>query len=82
MPAEVLVSALNSYVGVVRQALQKHSGYEASYDATTGALTAAFHSPKDALLAGLAVQTGLLNVSWPAEILALPGCAPIFVHGL
>ncbi len=80
VPPDAVSAALASYAGVVRHALQKHSGYEASYDAGTGALTAAFHSPKDALLAALEVQEALLHVSWPAALLAQPACAPVYVH--
>ncbi|GFR48855.1 hypothetical protein Agub_g10809 [Astrephomene gubernaculifera] len=80
LPAEVVDRLLKDHHDCLRRLLLRHSGYEGSCEADSFVL--AFHSPKDALLFAMEAQAALLQVVWPADVLALPACAPLYVQGI
>ncbi|KAG2492922.1 hypothetical protein HYH03_008835 [Edaphochlamys debaryana] len=77
LPAEDMSVVLSQHHAVMRSELDAHGGYEA---ATEGdAFLLAFHTASAALSFCVNVQLRLLEVNWPAALLATPDGAEVWV---
>ncbi|KAG1661133.1 hypothetical protein FOA52_011864 [Chlamydomonas sp. UWO 241] len=96
LPAEVMDEAMLRMCGALDALMCRHSGYHSgnmralhyvlntskkqSISDSNGRLVFAFHELKDALAFTMDAQSALLNVRWPAELLLVPVCAPLYVQ--
>lgn len=61
---------------IMRNSITDHHGYEISAEGDNFKI--AFHNAEDAINFGFAVQSQLLQTTWPEELLADPKCALIY----
>ncbi|EFJ45840.1 hypothetical protein VOLCADRAFT_118195 [Volvox carteri f. nagariensis] len=77
LPEEVMDQALKLHHACLRALLQRFNGYESATEGDSFIL--AFHYPADAAKFALSAQFQLMDVMWPAEVLAHPDGQEVWV---
>ncbi|GIL53709.1 hypothetical protein Vafri_9154, partial [Volvox africanus] len=70
LSAELMDACMSIHHGIMRKAIECHSGYEVFTEGD--AFAVAFHGPGDALGFALDVQAAMLAADWPPELLDHP----------
>ncbi|KAF5830914.1 hypothetical protein DUNSADRAFT_13846 [Dunaliella salina] len=77
LPDHVCDEAISLHHEITRTQLHIHHGYECGTEGD--AFVLAFHTVADALVFAAAVQVELLHAKWPAQLLELEVCRPVYV---
>uniref|UniRef100_A0A7S3R8N7 Guanylate cyclase domain-containing protein n=1 Tax=Dunaliella tertiolecta TaxID=3047 RepID=A0A7S3R8N7_DUNTE len=78
LPERVCDEVISLHHEVIRTLLDVYQGYECGTEGD--AFVLAFHTVADALLFAASSQVELLLAAWPAELLELETCRPVYVQ--
>ncbi|GLI67004.1 hypothetical protein VaNZ11_011072 [Volvox africanus] len=78
LSAELMDACMSIHHGIMRKAIEYHSGYEVFTEGD--AFAVAFHGPGDALGFALDVQAAMLAADWPPELLDHPEACEVWAR--